>query len=152
VKLTVTGPLGSNSTTRQVVVRPVDGVGDGIADAWRTNFFGGTGSTTNAQSCAACDPDGDGQTNWQEFHAGTVPTNSASAFRFTLISATGGSVQLSFTTVAGKFYNLEGSLTPDGSSPLILSNNIAGTGGNIAITDPGAQQQPQRFYRVRVLP
>ena len=61
-------------------------MGDGIPDSWRAQFFGGTGTTTNNQSCALCDPDGDGQNNLAEFLSGTVPTNSASAFRITAIS------------------------------------------------------------------
>jgi hypothetical protein len=56
----------------------VDSVGDGIPDWWRAQFFGGTGSTTNNQSCAACDPDVDGMSNLQEYLADTNPTNNAS--------------------------------------------------------------------------
>lgn len=55
-----------------------DSVGDGIPDAWRKQFFGGTGTTTNSQSCVACDPDGDGVTNLQEYQRGTDPTNPQS--------------------------------------------------------------------------
>jgi len=55
-----------------------DSVGDGIPDTWRRQFFGGTGTTTNSQSCAACDPDGDGVSNLDEYRRGTVPTNAQS--------------------------------------------------------------------------
>ena len=37
-----------------------DTVGDGIPDWWRSQYFGGAGTTTNAASCASCDPDHDG--------------------------------------------------------------------------------------------
>ena len=53
-----------------------DSVGDGIPDWWRRQYFGGTGTSTNAQSCAACDPDGDGTNNLQEYLAVTDPTGS----------------------------------------------------------------------------
>jgi len=55
-----------------------DSVGDGIPDAWRRQFFGGTGTTTNSLSCAACDPDGDGVSNLDEYRRGTSPTNAQS--------------------------------------------------------------------------
>jgi YD repeat-containing protein len=51
---------------------------DGIPDWWRVQYFGGDGTRTNSQSCASCDPDGDGFTNLQEFEAGSDPTNSSS--------------------------------------------------------------------------
>ena len=49
---------------------PTDSVGDGITDAWRAAYFGGDGTTTNSQSCATCDPDGDGMSNLQEYPRG----------------------------------------------------------------------------------
>ncbi|HTS18574.1 MAG TPA: LamG-like jellyroll fold domain-containing protein [Verrucomicrobiae bacterium] len=48
---------------------------DGIPDWWRAQYFGGDGTMTNSQSCALCDPDGDGVDNLQEFENGTDPTN-----------------------------------------------------------------------------
>lgn len=47
--------------------------GDGIPVWWRQQYFGGDGTTTNAQSCATCDPDGDGLNNLQEYLAGSDP-------------------------------------------------------------------------------
>jgi hypothetical protein len=41
----------------------LDTVGDGIANWWRQQYFSGDGLTTNSQSCASCDPDGDGMSN-----------------------------------------------------------------------------------------
>ncbi|HUJ10249.1 MAG TPA: NPCBM/NEW2 domain-containing protein [Verrucomicrobiae bacterium] len=55
--------------------------GDGIPDAWRQQYFGGDGTTTNDQSCALCDPDHDGRNNLTEFLTGTDPTNDASFWR-----------------------------------------------------------------------
>jgi outer membrane lipoprotein-sorting protein len=53
----------------------LDTVGDGIPDWWRIKYFGGDGTTTNVQSRAWADPDGDGYDNWEEFTAVTGPTN-----------------------------------------------------------------------------
>jgi hypothetical protein len=77
---------GPGATNRMVscsyIIPPmagfVDSVGDGIPDWWRAKYFGGTGTTTNNLSCAACDPDGDGMSNGQEYVADTNPTNAAS--------------------------------------------------------------------------
>lgn len=59
---------------KEALVRNLDSVGDGISDWWRVLYFGGNGTTTNASSCATCDPDGDGMNNLTEFLDGTVPT------------------------------------------------------------------------------
>jgi hypothetical protein len=66
--------LSSNDV---VALYNTDTVGDGIPNWWRQQYFG-TGSTTNSQSCASCDPEGDGFTNLQEFQAGSDPTNANS--------------------------------------------------------------------------
>ena len=57
-----------------------------LSDWWRALYFGGDGSTTNAQSCATCDADGDHANNWQEYIANTIPTDPDSLFRITAIS------------------------------------------------------------------
>jgi uncharacterized repeat protein (TIGR03803 family) len=49
-----------------------DSVGDGIPDWWRLDYFG-TPTTTNASSCASCDPAGDGFTNFQKYQSGISP-------------------------------------------------------------------------------
>jgi len=59
----------------------LDSVGDGIPDWWRAFYFGGDGTTTNAQSCATCDSDMDGLTTREEWIAGTDPTSAFSTFR-----------------------------------------------------------------------
>ncbi|MCG3146937.1 MAG: hypothetical protein PCFJNLEI_00372 [Verrucomicrobiae bacterium] len=52
----------------------VDTLGDGIPKEWRAFYFGGDGTTTNGNSCAACDADSDGLSNLVEFSLGTDPT------------------------------------------------------------------------------
>ena len=51
--------------------------GDGLSDAWQVAYFG----ETNPQGAATADPDGDGQSNREEFAALTLPDNGASMFR-----------------------------------------------------------------------
>ena len=49
------------------------------SDEWRVDFFG---SITSALAQDDADPDGDGMPNWQEYLAGTNPTNALSALQF----------------------------------------------------------------------
>ena len=79
-----TQPFAHGLTNLQVYQNPsvlnadnFSTVSDGIPDWWRVKYFA-SGSTTNGNSCASCDPDGDGVNNLQEFQRGTDPTNSGS--------------------------------------------------------------------------
>ena len=53
-----------------------DTVGDGIPDWWRMKYFG-SGTTTNNQSCATCDPYGIGINNSTAYLEGRDPTKQA---------------------------------------------------------------------------
>jgi hypothetical protein len=112
---------------------------DGMPDSWEQTW---------GVSCAACDDDGDGLTNSQEYLAGTSPINAANFLRI----ATVQSGSLTFASVNGLTYRVE--MTDDlaGGSWATLSNDVAGTGGFLQINDPGAASVPRRFYRVRLLP
>jgi alpha-glucosidase len=132
-----------------------DSVGDGIPDAWRAQYFPAvdpTGMSTNSQSCATCDPDGDGMNNLQEYLAGTDPTNPASLFHVTAVQPSGTDYLVSFTSVTGKVYNVESSIDLVTGTWSVVTNNLAGNNGAIQITDPGAAAVPQRFYRARLTP
>lgn len=127
---------------------PTDTVGDGIPDAWRVRYFGGTGTTTNALSCAACDPDGDGQQNRSECLAGTDPLNAADWLRITAVSPG----RLAFPTVAGVRYAVETNRDLLHGQWAPLTNGVLGTGNLIEIGDPSAVGLDRQFYRVRVIP
>lgn len=98
VQLIVRGPLGCSTNTQInfITALSVSTAGDGIPDWWRAEFFGGTGGTTNGQSCAACDPDGDGMSNLQEYLADTTPTNAASRLELIGITPQSGGVWISW--------------------------------------------------------
>jgi hypothetical protein len=134
-----------------------DSVGDGIPDSWRQQYFG-NGTTTNASSCASCDPDGDGMSNLQEFLAGTDPTNSASAFRITGIIRTNNDLRVTWQSGPGKTNALErtaggagGSYATNGFAAIFTVTNTVGTVTNYL--DPNAAtNSPARYYRVRLVP
>jgi alpha-D-xyloside xylohydrolase len=134
--------------TAQITFGP-DSVGDGISDSWRQDYFG-SATTTNASSCATCDPDGDGFDNLQEYLAGTDPLNSANYLHVNSVTPSGGGIGLAFNSVLGMNYEVD--YTPDlvNDPWQILTNGVSGTGGIIPIFDASAAGQTQRFYRVKL--
>ncbi|MBM4151929.1 MAG: hypothetical protein FJ220_00195 [Kiritimatiellaceae bacterium] len=74
-----------------------DGDADGIPDAWELQHFGSTQSNGPVS-----DSDGDGQSDNQEYIAGTQPTNSASKFVINQISGS----TLSWTAITGRLYSI----------------------------------------------
>jgi hypothetical protein len=153
ITATATDPGGNTSPfSSPVTVTTTSTVGDGIPDLWRKTYFGGTGTTTNSQSCASCDPDGDGFSNLQEFYAGTNPTNASSAFRVSTVQDGVSGAIISFPTVAGKIYRVDMRNDMVLSPWTLLADQIVGTGGTIQIVDSSAIGLSKRFYRVDVLP
>jgi hypothetical protein len=143
---------GMVSIGSMVIATNLSTVGDGIPDAWRAEFFptvDPTGRTTNSLSCAACDPDGDGQNNIQEYLAGTDPTNPSSLLRIVSLAQVAGNVQVSFASVSGKYYTLERCLSLGGAWTTLV-DNIAGTGGIRQATDIGGASQLGAFYRIQL--
>ncbi len=134
-------------------------VDDGIPVWWRSAFFGGNGQTTNSQSCAICDPDGDGRNNLHEYLSGTDPTNSTSAFRITEIIPEDEDVLITWTTVEGKWYVLQTTTDSNanyGDDFVDLNPAIVGRNPGESIISVvhlgGATNASARFYRVRILP
>jgi hypothetical protein len=115
------------------------------SDEWRTAFFG---SLTSPEAQDNADPDGDGIPNWQEYLAGTNPTNALSCLK---LAATGGasqSVNLGWLTAPGKTYLLESSPTL-GATGWTGVSSFAGDGNpflhSVTNHSPGAV-----FYRIRL--
>ncbi len=133
---------GTPFFTEEILVA-ADADGDAMNDDWEIAFFG------SMAAAPGDDADGDGFTNAQEFLAGTDPKAAADALRITDIQP---GVALTFTSVAGKSYNVEfrnNLLTGTWES---LTNNITGTGGPLTVNDPDAPGQAQRFYRIILVP
>jgi alpha-tubulin suppressor-like RCC1 family protein len=95
------------------------------------------------------DPDGDGIPTWEEYLAGTNPTNAASFFAVQSLVPTGtpGNYQITFSTGLNRNYRVETSTNLLTWQP--LQSGIAGTGGNVTITDNRTlPPATQTFYRV----
>ena len=59
--------------------------GDGLPDSWQVTYFG----IGNPNAAPGLDPDGDGQTNFFEYVANTIPTDGNSLFRLRIERVTG---------------------------------------------------------------
>ncbi len=143
--------VATNTTLSYTAVnRYTDSVGDGVSDWWRARNFGGTGVTTNSSSCAACDPDGDGASNYSEYVADTNPTNALSHFRIQSIS-NATSCAVFYQSSASRKYTLYygTNLSAGVWTNLSSQADIPGSGGVDGLTDP-SPPGAQRFYRIGV--
>jgi hypothetical protein len=76
--------------------------------------------------------------------------------RITSIRTVGSDVLVSFTSASGSNYRLERTSTLGGTpipwTTVTGAASVAGTGGVLTVTDPGAAASATRSYRVRLLP
>jgi hypothetical protein len=97
---------------------------------------------------AGSDSDGDGQTNADEQAAGTNPLDAGSVFRVGGLVRSGGTVQVTFSSVPGYSYRLETSITLDGAwsdvGPVMDANAA------VSLLEAPVDG-PRRFFRVRVV-
>jgi sugar lactone lactonase YvrE len=118
------------------------------SDEWRIAFFG---SVDNSLAADNVDADGDGMLNWQEYLAGTNPTNSLSKLQFSTTSLNpnnGQGVAMTWLTAPGKTYTLQSSPTITGPNWTTVNTNV-GDGNNYQFIQPN-QSGAALFYQLRV--
>ena len=116
---------------------------DGMGDAWESTFF----STTDQDGSG--DYDGDGMTDWEEWVAGTDPTNETSQLAIESVrSDAAGRFALSWSSATGKTYFVLGATNMQESQWSTL-HTADGNGTPMVYTnrDDAAKLQ---FYRIGV--
>ena len=105
------------------------------------------------ESADSADSDFEGMNNWQEWIAGTNPTNAASALRMLSLSNTASGISASWSGVTGRYYSLERA-TNLGDAPAfgLVRRNLTGSDGSTSFTDTNVTGSGPFFYRVRVEP
>jgi bacteriorhodopsin len=120
-------------------------------------YAANTNWSTNFDAATLGDQDGDGMFTWQEYIAGTGPTDPTSDFSLT-IALTNGQQIVSFPTIATtahygtqRYYALESSTNlflPQAWTGIAGWTNIPASGQTVAYTNVSGS--PSTFFRARV--
>lgn len=117
-----------------------------ISYAWLQQY----GFPTDGSADVA-DPDQDRMNNWQEWIAGTSPTNAASALRLLTPTLTTSNVAVRWQSVNNRTYFLERTdIAGPASAFLSLASNLPGTFGTTVYYDTNRPATGLSFYRVGV--
>jgi hypothetical protein len=97
------------------------------------------------------DPDGDRMNNWQEWIAGTIPTNALSVLRMLGIVRNGSGLVVTWQSVSNRTYFLERGTNLAAHPPFVLlATDIPGQTGTTSYTDTNALGAGPFFYRIGV--
>jgi len=114
---------------------------NGLGDVWEAKY-------RPAVLLPGGDEDGDDRTNLEECEAGTDPLSAEDLFAISDIAPQGDDLRLKWETQAGKRYQLQRTSTPENAGSWeMLPGQLAGTGGELAITTPRPATSTA-FYRV----
>lgn len=142
----VAKPNGTPGTFATVLLA-ADADGDGIPDEWEALY---SANITNLNANA--DTDGDGMKNWEEYVAGTNPTNALSYLKVESIGASASgnlAVQLEFNAVSNRTYTVQYSTSTDGGSWAPVSDiAAASTNRSVRVMDYRPIGAPPRYYRL----
>ena len=104
---------------------------------------------TNFNADVAADMDRDGMTTWQEYRAGTDPTNQTSNFRLTSSVATPQGTVIRWSSASNRFYSLSRTTNLLQSfSAVAGATDLPATPPENVYTNPG--QSGAGFYRISV--
>jgi hypothetical protein len=122
----------------------IDTDSDRLPDAWEI----ANGLNTNIAD-GLLDQDADGETNFDEFIAGTDPRDSTSVLRIVAARAPSGATRLSFAAQPGHTYTIEFNDTPGPAGWQKLSDVAAAASARVAeVMDPAPGNNKARFYRL----
>jgi Tol biopolymer transport system component len=130
----------------QLQLRGPDSDQDGLPDDWELAYF----DTLDRDGHG--DFDGDGQSDEQEYRAGTDPTNRGSVFQvFALEQLPGGSRKLLWNSAPGRRYLPEYRDGVDAKSWTYLGPIVLAAGTTCTSIDARLLSSSTRFYRVRLV-
>jgi hypothetical protein len=116
---------------------------DGIPDNWESDFGFNPGSAADRD----LDSDNDGATNWEEYLAGTNPTNQFSSLRLTPPALGPNSSTIQFGATSNRTYSILFNDALGSDSWLRLADIISRTNARTeTVVDPN--RTTNRFYRV----
>jgi M6 family metalloprotease-like protein len=144
------GTNDSNIATITLMILPTH-TANGTPYAWLSLY----GITNNFETADMSDLDGDGAVTWEEYLAGTVPTNESSVFKILSVGTNGASDQLTWyaTTNSGvttdfQIYRSENLLSNEWIQVGVSPRSADGTN---AFSDPGFVGD-KAYYLIRISP
>ncbi len=121
---------------------------DGIPDDWMTQYFNHLDPQAGDKSRATDDADGDKLNTLQEYIAGMVPTNSASAQTITFISTN----QLQWQAKAYELYEVQSSTNLTSTNWTRFGNPVLPTSATGVISNIFSRTNSPRFFRIQKVP
>ncbi|MGE3310524.1 MAG: hypothetical protein AB7O66_11180 [Limisphaerales bacterium] len=100
---------------------------------------------------AKIDSDGDGQTNREEFRAGSDPGNRESVFRVGGFERADGSLRIRFSGNSNRRFQLEKATRLEGTAWTAVGGTVRGRDGVQVVDDPSPGLSDLSFYRIRAL-
>jgi len=125
----------------------VDSDSDGMSD-----YYEGINGLTNGVNDAALDLDGDGQSNLEEFRAGTMANSAASVFKITAVQLTNSTMTVTWNSVPYRHYAVEAgdSLSAPNWTVLPGADDLMARTGQHSFSLP-VGGDPAKFIRIRAL-
>jgi hypothetical protein len=97
------------------------------------------------------DSDGDGMNNWQEWVAGTSPTNAESGLRISSVSYSDAGVVVSWQSITDRSYYLQRATDLGGTVDFVtVATNIVGLTNTTTYVDSNSIGSGPFFYRVGI--
>lgn len=121
---------------------------NGTLHSWLDSY--GLVSNGDYEAADLLDSDSDGTSNWEEFVAGTAPTDSTSTFAVSA-SSDGTNLTLEWSPVTGKTYDIQSSTDLGANSPWEIhqANVPFPPDQDVSIAIP-IDTEDKKFYRVSV--